>query len=41
VGQQWEAKHEGKTVYELAPAVGIYMAELKRYCKGIDEFRQN
>ena len=29
------------TVYELAPAVGTYMAEIKRYCKGIDEFREN
>jgi hypothetical protein len=47
VGQQWEDKHcqcDGDnqlTVYQLAPAVGTYMAEIKRYCKGIDEFRKN
>jgi hypothetical protein len=50
VGQQWELGHyvisndenPGEyTVYQLAPAVGTYMAEIKRYCKGIDDFRKN
>jgi len=41
VGLQWEEKHDechGETIYELAPAVGTYMAEVKRYFKGLKEF---
>ena len=51
VGQEWEAEHcviedglvgpcSPMTVYEMAPAVGRYMARLKQYCKGIDGFRR-
>jgi hypothetical protein len=36
VGQQWEQFE----IFKLAPAVSVYMARLKRYCQGIDEFRK-